>query len=372
MKILIILLFLCSNAFSNDAVSSQTMKGIVLSKTDAIALRKEKLLLTPTEIIVDYIFENTTSKAQTLLVSFPLPPLINAYDDCGGRVSRFDSFSVTVDGANVSYQTECRAFNESIEVTEDLKKVGLPICEFKDQLDRNKFFDRNKIAKDALAEMIKKNLIYEEGNECGVFPFEIHRKHYWTQNFPPMQKIHVQHKYEPELGVTSVCTLYNNWNSIIPNFPDPRGGDPESPFLYCAKYLKYIITSANTWKNGIEDFEMIATGANLILGEVDGERDADVNQLKFTKKNFSPKKEILIEFVQSPGPDSLLPKEIPFISSVDGPANCREKPKGKIVSSIPDLAKVNIRERKEDWYRVEFNGKECWTIRNNLRFNFNR
>jgi len=40
MKILIILLFLCSNAFSNDAVSSQTMKGIVLSKTDAIALRK--------------------------------------------------------------------------------------------------------------------------------------------------------------------------------------------------------------------------------------------------------------------------------------------------------------------------------------------
>jgi hypothetical protein len=117
---------------------------------------------------------------------------------------------------------------------------------------------------------------------------------------------------------------------------------------------------------------MIATGANLILGEVDGERDADVNELKFTKKNFSPKKEILIEFVQSPGPDSLLPKEIPFISSVDGPANCREKPKGKIVSSIPDLAKVNIRGREEDWYRVEFNGKECWTIRNNLRFNFNR
>lgn len=364
MKILIILLFLCSNAFSNDAVSSQTLKGIVLSKTDAIALRKEKLLLTPKEITVDYIFENTTSKAQTLLVSFPLPPLDD--DSCApDRTSRFDDFSVTVDGANVSYQTECRAFNESIEVTEDLKKVGLPICEFNDK------FDRNKITKDALAEMTKKNLLNEPNHKCSIFPFKIHRKHYWTQNFPPMQKIHVQHKYRPELGSTSVCTLNNYWDSIIPNFPGPRE-DGESPFLYCAYYLEYIITSANTWKNGIEDFEMIATGANLILGKVDGERDADVNELKFTKKNFSPKNEILIEFVQSQGPDSLLPKEIPFIRSVDGPANCRETPKGKIVSSIPDLAKVNIRERKEDWYRVEFNGKECWTIRNNLRFNFNR
>ena len=49
-------MILSGSGLANDAVSSQTLKGIVFSKTDAIALRKEKLFLSPKEIRVEYVF----------------------------------------------------------------------------------------------------------------------------------------------------------------------------------------------------------------------------------------------------------------------------------------------------------------------------
>jgi len=377
MKNLIFLFFLSSNVFANDAVSSLTLEGIVFSKTDAISLRKEKLFLSPNEIKVDYIFENTTSIDQTLLVSFPLPPIGANYGD---NSERFESFTVTIDGKDVSYQTECRAFNESVELTEELKQAGLPICEFK---------NAKELSKKTQALVIKKKLYSTDNMDEELNPtFTISRKHYWSQNFLPKQKIHVQHRYKPLLGMNSIGQLSHDWQEFLPQGAlsfcldmEPSKLTSENKAI-CQKelkdpqidtrasYLRYIITSANTWKNGIEYFEMIATGAAIVLGEVDGARDADFKELKLIKKNFKPKKEILIEFVGE-NKDPIIPKGLTFLKIIDGPANCRSKPDGEIVTSVPNLEKVNVRERKGNWYRIDFKGKECWTKRNNLKFNFN-
>jgi hypothetical protein len=375
MILLFISMILSGSGFANDAVSSQTLEGIVFSKTDAIALRKEKLFVSPKEIKVDYIFENTTSSNQNLLLSFPLPPIEANYM---GNQETFESFSVAVDGKNVEYQTECRAFTTSGEVTEELKKLGLPICNFK---------KTTELTKEILAVLIKKKIYSNENVDEELNPaFSIHRKHYWTQTFLPLKKVQIQHKYRPLLGMNSIGQLSHSWSEFLPEgslsiclvtAPDEMTAEQKAKCKDELKdsidsrayYLNYIITSANTWKNGIEDFELMATGAALILGEVDGKRDADFKELKLLKKNFKPKKEITIEFV-GVDQDAVLPIGVPFYKIVDGPANCRSKPNGPIISSIPNLEKIVLRERKNDWYRVAYSGKGCWTKRTNFKFNF--
>ena len=75
----------------------------------------------------------------------------------------------------------------------------------------------------------------------------------------------------------------------------------------------------------------------------------------------------MIEFLGI-GKSAKLPADLSLLKEVDGPANCRRSPNGPTVFSIPDHMKVTLRERESDWYRVKFNGRECWTYRKNLRF----
>ncbi len=55
-------------------------------------------------------------------------------------------------------------------------------------------------------------------------------------------------------------------------------------------------------------------------------------------------------------------------SIVDGPANLREKPDGKIVSSIPDKEQVDIDycSKEKRWVRVLWKNHDGWTSAQNL------
>ncbi|MBS1958443.1 MAG: hypothetical protein JST80_03135 [Bdellovibrionales bacterium] len=61
---------------------------------------------------------------------------------------------------------------------------------------------------------------------------------------------------------------------------------------------------------------------------------------------------------------------------IAGPANCRKTPVGKIVTSIPDAGRVQLLERKGDWYRVRYKDQNCWTnakakkVIDGIQFNF--
>ena len=52
---------------------------------------------------------------------------------------------------------------------------------------------------------------------------------------------------------------------------------------------------------------------------------------------------------------------------IDGPANIREKPKGKTIGSIEDGAEVKILREEEKWYEVERKGIKGWTYKENVK-----
>jgi len=54
------------------------------------------------------------------------------------------------------------------------------------------------------------------------------------------------------------------------------------------------------------------------------------------------------------------------IDFIDGPANIRLQPKGALVASLPDGAKVRILKTQEKWIEIESEGIRGWTARTNL------
>ncbi len=51
---------------------------------------------------------------------------------------------------------------------------------------------------------------------------------------------------------------------------------------------------------------------------------------------------------------------------INGPANCREKPNGKILRSIKDRKSVSLIEEKGDWFYLLHGSVKCWTYKNNI------
>ncbi|MCL2335085.1 MAG: SH3 domain-containing protein, partial [Endomicrobia bacterium] len=51
---------------------------------------------------------------------------------------------------------------------------------------------------------------------------------------------------------------------------------------------------------------------------------------------------------------------------IDGPANVRETPNGKVIGSIENGAYVWVLLKKGDWYKIAYNNLTGWTHKKNL------
>ncbi len=54
------------------------------------------------------------------------------------------------------------------------------------------------------------------------------------------------------------------------------------------------------------------------------------------------------------------------VDFIDGPANIRKEPKGTLVASLPDNAKVRIQRKQDNWVEIVSEGVRGWTARTNL------
>lgn len=370
--LLALLVALFPNSEANDSAASRTLDGIRLEKTDKIAMRSEILNISPNQISVEYVFENTSENDVSNLIAFPIPPL-----EEWGNDWEFSDFKVYANDKLLSNSREVKVTMDDKDVTKRYEKLNL-----KDQSELN--------AK-KLDAATRKRL-----DESGLFSFQapyyvplftVDIKYHWTQNFPSKQKVKIKHTYTPRPGFNSVWELNHDWKESLPGrVPNCWHKAPlqmeESEAKECvnvkareglgdlffgSEYLEYIISTGSNWKSGIEDFKLSVSGAAIILTDIDGKQDVDLEAYSLHMKNFHPKKELLIEFVGTKLKPRL-PHDIKVTKKIDGPANCRDTPAGKIIRSIPNQASVVLRARKNEWYLISESGKECWTNRKNLRF----
>jgi hypothetical protein len=253
------------NLIANDGFAALGVGGVTISKTDKIAIESEVLDISCDNIHVSYDFVNETSADEDALIMFPLPPYpaepSESYIISHGQPSEF---TIKVNGNIVSYDTQVKAIQKGSDVTEELKKAGLTlkqIAAFPFDRTLQNVDHGLMIPKEQIDTLMKKGLV-----DHGAPAWDIHVTYIWKQKFPANAVVHVEHSYRPftaegtfggypGYAKTSEYCLRNEQLRELDKLHSNRknlNGYNQVP----GTNLKYILTTANSWRDGIRDFKL--------------------------------------------------------------------------------------------------------------------
>jgi hypothetical protein len=297
-SLLLVLLLLCAPciASANDGFSAVGIGGITIAKTDKIAIKKEVLDISYEQIHVAYDFINESDKDEEALIMFPFPDYSAGMIESGNSfaIGQPDNFSVTVDGKSVEYQMQLKALIvdeqwengerkvlKETDVTDKLHAAGLTDEEIAGIRFKSKYIYGENGEEghfyiplsESMIEKLKKEGLLGDGNMGDITPQWDNRITYiWKQVFHARKVIHVEHSYQPFISggsdagyrvykncqdateLSEYCLSNENLNTLRNLYKDQKNIDVylDIPGVN----VKYILTTANSWKDGIRDFTL--------------------------------------------------------------------------------------------------------------------
>jgi hypothetical protein len=318
-------------ARANDSAASSAAGGIQLKREPRISMAKEKLIISTKKITVEYEFINESDQDITTEVAFPVPPYKQNMSPQGDR--SFSDFRLWVDGVPKKYKTQAKGTLKGKDCSALLRKYGIDIAslghyEDADQGPRSRDFF--KFSKAQQKEMVDKGLFDLVDPENPFPEWSVEKTYYWQQTFPAHKVLHVRHEYEPGIGFQLVDkqTVNTAETKLAPRNVNATDGGypPDNQFAYERKdacinpdlnkmlaksaneqgyigmqWVDYILTTANSWKRPIKNFELIVEGGPLLSfcwpGAV---QQIYNNRVKATAVDFVPKADLHIAFFDIP------------------------------------------------------------------------
>jgi hypothetical protein len=335
---------------ADDSAASIAAGGLVPRRETRIVMAKEVLRISPTKIVVDYEFRNDSDQDVTTEVAFPIPPYKNEFPEGDIQSQSFKTFHLWVEGKPVHYESEVKATLNGKDVTGLLKADHIDIPTFGHFDDTTEDAqgvgqvlvpDLTRLSKPVQSRLIEEGLFEDEGGVLFSL-YTVHLQYHWTQTFPAHSTVRIHHEYTAVVGfeMMPVETFKNSSHHTEPggNDESARGQRddikflnsfcPDPPLLRSAihsienvpaesgpyaypRWIDFILTSANTWKQPIEDFTLIVergrsevenahtlvsfcTPQNAVVEKL----DADHFQVHLT--NFIPASELHIGFFDLP------------------------------------------------------------------------
>lgn len=290
----------------------------------AIAMVWERLDLSEDQVKVAFRFRNTTQQDVTTEVAFPWPTYEFSYGSTTWDPSML-VFNVRVEGEEVPFQTEIRATLNGKDVTDTLRKSGVDIASFggHDGPADNDAHHHQGCQICSHPEL--RNTLLTAGliDEDNAPLWKVSLQHHWNQRFPAGHELRIEHTYKPILGVQvlGLGELENQGKAIAAFINKPESGESREPgcadeafehqadklkiskehYALVSTWLRYILTSANTWQGPIGDFEMVVhrPKGGLISFCWDGPvTKTDHDTFVAKAKNFRPTKEVTVYFFQ--------------------------------------------------------------------------
>ena len=358
--------------------------GVVFEKQDGIKMKVEALYIRPYQIEVNYLFENTTDKDITTQMFFPLPEM-PAVEEYLGDKSHDYKFKLWVNGKQKQYQTHWTITQNNKDITKDVSILFYRPEEIitDQELDR-----RIAMLPEETRKLLQNNNIvawdYLVDWDKGEFPawimgaqaaWQKQISYSWKQTFPAHKTIAVHHTYVP-------TAIYNNvglpFSKCINEKSDPYKSFayiPENENMYsidhlqARNYLEYILTTANNWQGPIESFNLIVQSPFKSVGCFDGEAFYGKEYYAVNRQNYTPEWDLSAEFLVNGQLNFHHTKEnTPVLYRIDGPANLRDKPNGKVIGQLADKTYVWAwpEEKNGKWYPVRQNDLSGYTHQQNL------
>jgi|HubBroStandDraft_3_1064219.scaffolds.fasta_scaffold48893_1 hypothetical protein len=333
-------------ARGNDSGSELASGGIVLVKSDAIAMQREDLSLSPAEVRVRYEMRNDSGKPLTLRVAFPLPevPAVSPggrTTTTGGynilmtepREANFLGFRVWADQREVMPEVEIRStLPDGRNIAEQLQQIGGMAL----VLRSGYFFppddgDLDAATRKRLAELGAIETLDDRGYRL---PWTTRITFHWLQTFAPGITV-IEHSYRPILGfrlvtvdkggaviasgsedtASAFCidaagkrTLRQMSERALARRQKEGGGADSYLFAYT---LGYVLQTARNWRGPIGTFNLTVTGGPIpMVGSTDTRmtgavsfcsevpvKQAAARRLEGMAPDFVPRQDLRILFI---------------------------------------------------------------------------
>ena len=265
-------------AFGNDGAASVGAGGIQLKREVRISMEKERLTISRDKITVEYEFLNDTDNEITTEIAFPVPPYDEQFETASFP-KRLDDFRVWVDGHEVRYQTDVKAMLNGVDHSALLQKLGVDVASLghwtSDQRSEPYSPDVEKLSRSQRDELKRLGLI---SSHNGFMAWTVVKTYHWPQTFQAHKILQARHVYAPILGfgplqpevvfpvprpertpefakaVRDSCmdeVLQKTLTAAARKEKKQEGG------YIGSESVDYILTTANTWRTPIKDFELI-------------------------------------------------------------------------------------------------------------------
>lgn len=300
-------LVLSTSAFANDTMAELGTGGLIFTRSDEIEMQYEKLFISTKEIRVQYRFYNHSNKDIVTQVAFPMPDIPYGERDVDFAIPTTDrpnilGFTTTVNGHPVAANVQQRAMVISVDRTDVLHKLGIPVAPpFDANLDH--------LPPQTLDQLANLGLVYIEKlnrNERHIYPrWTLKTTYYWQQTFPAHETILIDHRYIPSVGGVVAMSA-----SDLIGHPLNLGIDPANGLnRYCVdqkfiaaietppkrrweqKSLKYILATGANWSGPIKSFQLVVdkgSPKNLLSFCGQGSRKISPTQFEMNASQFIP------------------------------------------------------------------------------------
>lgn len=295
---------------ANDAAVETGIGGILqLQRQEKIAMLSELLVITEHQVTVEYEFKNLSQHPRTTEIAFPIPPFAYPWEDIHQNRT-FNDFQVLVDGKDVTYDTEIRAFVDEKEVTSFLRQLQISPETFggynhlKEPHEGD--YRVEQLSQGQIQQLVNMGIIDET---YGYHPnWSVALNYHWSQTFPPNRILRIKHSYTPVSGFHYIPA-----RELFTAHPDAcleksRLGDIDwqSDEYIHVSWVKYILTTANTWRTPIDNFALRVESPESRFGHqpfVSFCWDAPVQHhedgsLEVRMQDFIPDEELIVYFFE--------------------------------------------------------------------------
>ena len=309
-------------AGADDSSAELGAGGLVLTRSDTIRMAAEELRISPRDVSARFEFANDGKADVDTIVAFPLPDIDTSRfsEEPLGQTTEdplnFVGFSVIADGKRVPFQTEQRALYKGRDVTEIIRRVGVPL----NIVDPGftKTLDGLSPANRKLLEAA--DLIDEESGSGPHPHWTVRTRFWWRQHFPAGQTVTLDEHYHPVTGQSlfGVDELKPqnedgaHWLKTYCIDPATRStiaamlahnhSTPQNGNYLTAYTTDYVLVTGNNWKGPIGRFHLVLDKLkpdNTLSLCWDGElKKSGPASFETTRENFAPKSDIRLLVLQ--------------------------------------------------------------------------
>lgn len=298
-----LLLLALGRANANDGAAEVGAGGIQLRSEQRIAMRKERLSIRVDRVTVEYEFVNESKEEVATEVAFPVPELTYSY--FGDWRAAFDDFRAWVEGAEITVSTEVRAFVGEREVTKRLVSLGIDIKSFgRVRPARGEEFDVSpdleRLPAETLVALRNEGIVEKPADDVPWFPrWRVRIVKHWTQRFPAGKVVRIRHEYRPVAGETNALSGLGE-SCAPPVFKEAALAGRHGRVI--PRWVKYVLTTANTWKSPIRDFELLVEDEEHDVASFCWEGSIERSgprQLRAARRDFVPRNELTVYFFRT-------------------------------------------------------------------------